>query len=269
MGAMDSYSKMLNTLAGSIGMASLLRRFKELKSSWDIVHDAHWGNSTNLARWSRECDVREQLGSCISISLESLYSACYLISELKAVNTQYSVIRTAIEASSTGIWLCCTGTKNKMIFHSLKLAYRDNHNIMETAQMFKEGNRELIANRSQTERYLKDRQSRLKGYAHRDISNFPKYTQIVKRSDEIVKRRKTYDAVRAWKLCSSLAHGSRDVMIGLSYTTPTGVSDDKTMEVTASQNTLLSAACLNTAVENCECLLSHYEQACSDSIDTK
>lgn len=39
MGAMDSYSKMLNTLAGSIGMASLLRRFEELKSSWDIVHD--------------------------------------------------------------------------------------------------------------------------------------------------------------------------------------------------------------------------------------
>ena len=33
MGAMDSYSKMLNTLAVSIGMASLLRRFEELKSS--------------------------------------------------------------------------------------------------------------------------------------------------------------------------------------------------------------------------------------------
>ena len=55
MGAMDSYSKMLNTLAVSIGMASLLRRFEELKSSWDIVHDYIGMNIEIIVNQFRDC----------------------------------------------------------------------------------------------------------------------------------------------------------------------------------------------------------------------
>ncbi len=68
------------------------------------------------------------------------------------------------------------GRKSKMIFYSLKLAHRDNHDIMEAAYMFKEGNRELIANRSQTDRVSRTNNRSLEDMLERNIREFPDCT---------------------------------------------------------------------------------------------
>lgn len=264
----DSLNRELNRLYGNLGMAQMDRRYEKLRDRWDRIHDAEWGGKSNLAQWHQGCDIREQMGSCISVSLESLHCARALIEGAEAVAPQYAVIRTAIEASSTGLWLSHVGKKNKMIFYSLKLAYRDNSNIMDAAALLGESrNRGLLDNRKKAKLRLEEQKRGLKGYSNRNIASFPSYTQIAKRSDEIVKKRMTYKAELAWKICSGMAHGSRDLIIGLAETIPTGVFDEKTMEVTIKQNTLLSAAIMNPAMENCEELMQTYEEACIDATD--
>lgn len=250
-----------NTAAGVIAMRRMNEKSEELYARWTRIRYAPWKGNSILAQADAECEVRPQVESCFSVSLESMMDACRMINELATINSHYAVIRTAVESSATGVWLSTSGKKRKMVFYSIKLSYRDNENMLSLAEESPERNSSLIDNRRRKRERLEEQEQQLEGYETKNIKTFPQYTQILKAADERIQKRATYTAVRAWRICSGLAHGSRDNVIGLAEAIPTGRGDARTEEVQIRQNTLLSAACLNVAVENCERILAEYEKA--------
>lgn len=250
-----------NDAAGVTDMRRMSEKGEDLYTRWAKIRYESWKKSSILAQADAECEVRSQIESCFNVSLESIIDACRMINELTTINSHYAVIRTAVEASATGVWLSTVGKKRKMIFYSIKLSYRDNENMLSLAEQSPTPNRALIDNRRQKRELLEEQKQHLRGYETKDIKTFPQYTQILKTADERIRQRKTYTAVMAWRICSSLAHGSRDNVIGLAEAIPTGRGDARTEEVEIKQNPLLSFRCLNPAAENCERILKEYERA--------
>lgn len=161
-----------NDTAGVTDMRRMSEKGEDLYTRWAKIRYESWKKSSILAQANAECEVRSQIESCFNVSLESIIDACRMINELTTVNSHYAVIRTAVEASATGVWLSTVGKKRKMIFYSIKLSYRDNENMLSLAEQSPTPNRALIDNRRQkkgTPRRAKTTSQRIRNQRHQDI----------------------------------------------------------------------------------------------------
>lgn len=212
---------------------------------------------TPLIRASGQCEVTGQLETCISASLESLDLAVtlYRIDPRVVASAHYAVIRTAVETSSTGIWLGMTGGENRIRFKSLKLAYRDNENIIEAAQRMSGNAHRLLSNRKAKQKRLKEQFPTLECAQGRNIETFSDYSQIIHEADTRMRgkmERRLLDGEMSWRLCSGSAHGSRDLLTGLGITSPTGHGDESTEEIVLQRGPWNTINCMFPALENCE-----------------
>ncbi|WEV47435.1 hypothetical protein OZX62_03990 [Bifidobacterium sp. ESL0690] len=263
----DMRDPIRRTAAAQRYFEELNGRFDALSGSWEHDHRefTECEGSTPLTRASGQCEVAGQLMTCISAALESLNLSIllYRSDPNTVVTAHYSVIRTAVEASSTGIWLGTTGGENKMRFKSLKLAYRDNENLMAVAMRDKHGNRDLLENRRAKRRRLEEEFAALDCARGKDIARFPHYTQIIRDADGKMRGkgdRRLLDGQTSWRMCSGSAHGSRDVLIGSGLASPTGAGDEKTEEVSLQRDPWNTVSCMFPALENCERLIDLYRR---------
>lgn len=135
----------------------------------------------------------------------------------------YSFIRTAIEATATGVWLIRSDRRADRVFRALQLEYR---NVMERLRFV-----ELVATGPEVEderaasRRIFDRLNELKDslppLRQRALSMPPKYTGILSavsaRDPATGGRTYAIDSpILVWKVASAFIHGSEDVIRALS-----------------------------------------------------
>jgi hypothetical protein len=261
--------------AAAIFFPEIEARTTQLTKSWAENHVAFTEShrKTALMQSSKDCEVVEQLESCISTALESLNLSVRLYNESTVASAHYAVIRTAIETTSLGIWLGNTGKKREILSKSIKLSYRDNENLITLAEFAHKHNREQLKNRKKKRERLKH-QFIESGFAkeidftdtkaveqlEKKLGAFSGYLQIIKEADKRLQSRKLACGEVAWRMCSGAAHGSRDIIIGTGIAELTGISDETTEEVALRRDSWNTVSCMLPAVENCEKLIEIYRR---------
>lgn len=210
--------------------------------------------------------LSHQVESLLAVAIDNVRTT---LSHLKMteelpMTALYSMIRSAIEATSYGLWILRAGTQDKKAFLSLRLSYQNNQDLQGLEKVLMTGRQEATPNaRRQTiGRRLRERQRNLRSYANHDIESRPKITQIITEADKSVRHRNFVSGVQAWKVCSGIAHANMSVIRAVLERVPVGNPGSSGMSFQLTSRVTLVAALLGVAVENLETLLSDYDQAC-------
>jgi hypothetical protein len=204
-----------------------------------------------------------QLRDFMTVSLDSIRM---LIKYVDATNeipmlAHYALIRSAVEATSYGIWMLNAGTKQKQAWLSLRLSYENNEDIEGMEKVF--ATAELAPpNRNDVRERLVTLQQQLSDYRNHDISKTPTTTDVVAQADRFMNgKRMVMTGLQTWKACSGTAHANGDVISALLERVPTGHEDALGLTFRLTSRVTLTAGFLMVAVENAEELLRLFEEA--------
>jgi len=117
----------------------------------------------------------------------------------------YTLIRTAIEASSIALWLMGGGTKDKRILNTLRLVLDnriDNENFAARMGTTDPAKNKHVRTRLEE---IRDARPSLRKSA---IKPMPSATSIIESSQGYVKKRSQYTGIQTWIACSGVAHAN-------------------------------------------------------------
>lgn len=130
----------------------------------------------------------------------------------------YPLIRAAVESAAQVLWLTTGGTRSKRVFRALQ-------RVWDGASLNDEALNHLIPVRASNLLDLRRRLDELlnaAGAGQRSLDrNPPSMTDIVIDAGRAVRSR-TFEPIDVWRLCSSMAHGNRSVMLSILESRATG-----------------------------------------------
>lgn len=177
-------------------------------------------SSSVLHRRDQRCvgQYSRYLKSLFRISLDCLVSAIKLYDEDdKPIAAHVVLIRTAIECSSTALWILSMGRDEKAAYYTLKFLYADSLNAAATYGALPDDEAAQLT-KTLRDAYAKVQQG-LKSYKDYDIATHIQRHVAVERADaEFIKKdkRERYDGLWAWKAASAIAHGNTGMVDSLS-----------------------------------------------------
>ncbi|WP_314324287.1 hypothetical protein [Paenarthrobacter ilicis] len=197
-----------------------------------------------------------QLRSFNMVAVDNLRATTLYIEKTNDVPMMalYSMIRSAVEATSYGLWIVNAGTNQKQAFLSLRLAYENNADLASLGKTFAPGDE----SGSRVSARLLELQQNLPRYRGHDLSNRVTTTDVVTNADRVVGPRQAFSGLQVWKSCSGLAHGNSAVMPMLLERKFTGESDDRGAMFRLTSRLTFIGGFLITAVENLEALRTQY-----------
>lgn len=170
----------------------------------------------------------------------------------------HSMIRSAVEATSTGLWLLHGGSDEKRAFNCLRLTYEYNESVVSLANAFGD----TTSTGSGIRQRVMELQQNLSQYRSRNLSGHVTTTDIVAVADKVVGARKYFSGLKVWKACSGLAHGNGLLLPILLEHKSTGQSDDVGLELHLTTRLTFLGGFFITAIENLERLDFLYREQC-------
>jgi hypothetical protein len=206
--------------------------------------------------------LEHQIRDFINVSVDSLRTAVLFVEKVEGlpITALYSLARSAVEATSYGIWLLKAGTLQKRAFYSLRLAYENNEDLEGLEIVLAKGGVEK-PDRTRVRDRLKSLQQALSHYRTHDIAQTPTITSVVAAADRHVNRL-ALTGLQTWKTCSGVAHANGAVMRAILERIPTGEQTEHGTTFTMRSRATLVGATLTAAVENLEALQQLYIAGC-------
>ncbi|KQV07342.1 hypothetical protein ASC63_08570 [Leifsonia sp. Root112D2] len=204
-----------------------------------------------------------QLRDFMNVSLDSIRMLIKYVDTTNEIPmlAHYALIRSAVEATSYGIWMLNAGTKQKQAWLSLRLSYENNEDIEGMEKVFATAQM-TPPNRNDVRVRLVALQQQLSDYRNHDISKTPTTTDVVAQADRFMSgKRMVITGLQTWKACSGTAHANGDVISALLERVPTGHADALGLTFRLTSRVTLTAGFLLVAVENAEELLRLFEEA--------
>lgn len=168
----------------------------------------------------------------------------------------YSVIRSAVEATSYGLWLLHAGKVHKQAFLSLRISYENNEDLANLGKVFAPGQESGDGVRKR----LRELQQAIPAYRSHDLSARTKTTDVISNADKAVPKRDGVSGLQVWKPCSGLAHANSAVIPHILERKFVGDAVNGKMFRIPSRMTMLGAF-LIAGVENVEALRALHQDA--------
>ncbi|WP_193342739.1 hypothetical protein [Pseudarthrobacter sp. AB1] len=202
--------------------------------------------------------MSNQLSIFHMVALDNLRAAVKYIEKANDVpmTALYSMIRSAVEASSYGLWLLGAGRVDKQAFLSLRISYENNEDLANLGKVFgpKQGTGGNVRRR------LLELQQAIPAYRNRDLTARSTTTDVVSAADKAVSTRVSFTGLQVWKSCSGLAHANSAVMpVILERKFAGDVENGKMFRLTSRISVL--GGFLTAGVENLETLRALYQGA--------
>lgn len=166
----------------------------------------------------------------------------------------YSMIRSAIESTSYGLWLLSATRADRRAFYCLRLSYENNEAKASLARAFNPQDK----GGAKTRKKLLELQQDLRRYKHRDLSGRVTTTDVVVNADKVVGKRRAFTGIQVWKSCSGLAHGNGALLPVLLERKVVSKTDHGGEYRLTSRLTFLGGF-LIAAVENLEVMRARYD----------
>jgi hypothetical protein len=200
--------------------------------------------------------MSSQLSVFHLVALDNLRAAVKYIEKANDVpmTALYSMIRSAVEASSYGLWLLGAGRVDKQAFLSLRISYENNEDLANLGKVFgpEQGTGDNVRKR------LLELQQAIPAYRNRDLSARATTTDVVSAADKTVPKRDSFTGLQAWKSCSGLAHANSAVLPVIPERKFAGdVQKGKMFRLTSRMSIL--GGFLTAGVENLETLRARYQ----------
>ncbi|UTT71160.1 hypothetical protein NMQ03_08830 [Arthrobacter sp. DNA4] len=170
----------------------------------------------------------------------------------------YSMIRSAVEATSYGLWLLLAGKVDKQAFLSLRISYENNEDLANLGKVFAPEHESGDAVRKR----LRELQQAIPAYRNRDLSARATTTDVISNADKAVPKRDGFSGLQVWKSCSGLAHANSAVIPHILERKFAGDVENGKMFRLTSRMTMLGAF-LIAGVENVETLRALHQHATS------
>jgi len=202
-----------------------------------------------------------QVANFISVACDNIRAVHNYIDKTNEIpmTALYSMIRSAIEATSYGIWILNAGKRDKQAFLSLRITYENNQDLEGLAKVL---HPEEWKKRVAVEKRLIEIQRGLRTYSHRDITKRANTTDVIIEADRVLASRRTsFNGLQTWKTCSGIAHANSAVLETVLERRDTGKSDDIGRTVILTSRITFIAGFLLSAIENLEVLLEMYIKA--------
>ncbi len=260
---MDTRENERERAIGEYVLNQARQRTKPLISKWESYpRPAKDSRLTAVDQLTPYKPFSYQLRDFLNVSLDSIRA---LLRYVEATNeipmlAHYALIRSAVEATSYGIWMLKAGTKQKQAWLSLRLSYENNEDMEGMEKVF--SNAQLPQpNRDDIRTRLVELQQQLGDYRNRDITKTPTTTDIVGQADRFMSGKRTaITGLQTWKACSGTAHANGDVIAALLERVPTGHEDELGMTFRLTSRMILTAGFLLVAVENAEEMMRLFEE---------
>lgn len=167
----------------------------------------------------------------------------------------YSMIRSAIESTSYGLWMLSATRADKRAFYCLRLSYENNEDLSSLGRVF---NPQDKGGANTRERLLELQQS-LRRYKDRDLAGRVTTTDVVVNADKVVGKRHAFTGIQVWKSCSGLAHGNSALLPILLERKFTAQGDKGVIFMLTSRLSFVGGF-LIAAVENLEVMRARYHR---------
>lgn len=167
----------------------------------------------------------------------------------------YSMIRSAVESTSYGLWLLSATRADRRAFYCLRLSYENNEAKASLARAFNPQDK----GGAKTRKKLLELQQDLRRYKHRDLSGRVTTTDVVVNADKVVGKRRAFTGIQVWKSCSGLAHGNGALLPVLLERKVVSKTDQGGEYRLTSRLTFLGGF-LIAAVENLEVMRERYDR---------
>lgn len=202
--------------------------------------------------------ISNQLSIFHMVAIDNLRAAVKYIEKANDIpmTALYSMIRSAVEASSYGLWLLSAGKADKQAFLSLRISYENNEDLANLGNVFVPDQR----TGGNVRRRLLELQQAIPAYRNRDLSARATTTDIVSVADKTVPKRDSFTGLQVWKSCSGLAHANSAVIPVILERKFAGDVENGKMFRLTSRLTILGGF-LTAGVENLEMLRTVYQSS--------
>lgn len=202
--------------------------------------------------------LSSQLSIFHTVTIDNLRAAVRYVEKAQDIpmTALYSMIRSAVEASSYGLWLLGAGRIDKQAFLSLRISYENNEDLSNLGKVFAPD----AGGGGNVRKRLLELQAAIPAYRNRDLSARATTTDVIAAADKLVPKRDSFTGVQVWKSCSGLAHANSAVMpVILERKYAGDVENGKMFRLTSRMSIL--GGFLTAAVENVETLRAKYQTA--------
>lgn len=202
--------------------------------------------------------MSNQLSLFDMVAVDSLRAAVKYIEKANDVpmTALYSMIRSAVEATSYGLWLLHAGKADKQAFLSLRISHENNEDLANLGKVFAPGQ----ASGDSVRKRFRELQQAIPAYRNRDLSARPTTSDVISNADKAVPKRSGFSGVQVWKSCSGLARANSAVIPHILERKFAGDVENGKMFRLTSRLTMLGAF-LITGVENVGTLRSMHQDA--------
>lgn len=202
--------------------------------------------------------MSNQLSIFDMVAVDNLRAAVKYIEKANDVPmiALYSMIRSAVEATSYGLWLLHAGKVSKQAFLSLRISYENNEDLANLGKVFapEQGSGGNVRKR------LRELQQAIPAYRNHDLSARSTTTDVISNADKAVPKRDGFSGLQVWKSCSGLAHANSAVIPHILERKFAGDVENGKMFRLTSRMTMLGAF-LIAGVENVETLRTLHQEA--------
>jgi hypothetical protein len=208
--------------------------------------------------------ISQQIHNFVTVGIDNVRSTLAYINKTREIPMMalYAMIRSAIEASSFGLWLSHAGTKHKQAWLGLRLSYGNNEDLGSLESVWAASAEEEFPALDVVRKKLIAYQQAIPNYRTHDITGSPKITQIVQEADKAVRSRFYFTGIQAWKACSAMAHANFPVQRVVLEHQQIG-STGEVLHLEFRSRVMYVAAFLSAAIENLETLIPRYEEMCA------
>jgi len=246
-------------------LADARSRIQPLVAAWNAFPQPQPGSALSQINALNEYKpFSYQVRDLLTVSVDSLRMLDRYIGQTNEIPmvAHYALIRSAVEASSFGIWLMNAGTNQKKAWLSLRLSYENNEDL-EGLERVLASSDSPTPNRDDIRRRLLQIQQTIPDYRSHDITRRPTTTNVVAEADKYMTRKQTYArGVQVWKACSGVAHANSDVIHALLERQPAAEPDELGQKFLLTSRVALTAGFILTAVENTEELERMFRGGC-------
>lgn len=254
--SLDTTESADEELAGSLLIKEATKRIQAIINMPEWADPAPGSPMAEADEFTPIQPVSYHLRSSSMVAVDNLRATVRYIEETNDVPMMalYSMIRSAVESTSYGLWLLSATRPDKRAFYCLRLSYAYNEDMVSLARAFNPQDKSGAKTRSK----LLELHQNLRRYKLRDLSGRVTTTDVVVNADKVVGKRRHFTGIQVWKSCSGLAHGNSAVMPVLLERKVVSKTDKGGEHQLTSRLTFVGGF-LIAAVENLEVMRKRYE----------
>ncbi|MDI3195410.1 hypothetical protein QK290_13395 [Pseudarthrobacter sp. AL07] len=192
------------------------------------------------------------------VAVDNLRATGMYIEKTKDVpmTALYSMIRSAVESTSYGLWLLNSGNDDKQAFRCLRLSYENNEDVASLGKAFDPRSE----SGTKTRKRLLALQQNLKRHKTHNLDQRVTTTDVVTNADNVVPSRRGLTGLQVWKACSGMAHANGQLLPVILERKFVGKADDQAASFWLTSRLTFLGAFLITATENLEAMRSKFHE---------